>query len=182
MSSDTATPITVGNIPADALQNMVSLAQQLLAAAQPYLKDLTAEQRRTIAKMGDKTTAFVDTMKVHMVANPQFAPKYVDLARFAANVDAIHALRTLHVIVVQLADLIDDTMLLLGSLAYTDALACYETTGRAAKRGEPMAEVIVKDAKPRWAKSPRTKSGGGPVESDAEAPADDAPGLPAFTE
>lgn len=178
MSSDITIPTAVDIIPADALQNMVNLAQQLLAAAQPYLKDLTADQRRSIPKMADKTGAFVDTMKVHMVASPQFAPKYVDLAKFAAVVEAMHALRTLQVIVVQLADLIDDTLVLQGSLALRDALACYETTTRAAKRGEPMAEVIVKEARPRWVKTRRAKGGAAPGDGESEAPVDDAPESP----
>ena len=116
----------------------------------PHLVDISPEDRRPLPKMGAKTVDFVTRTLEHMRANPQFKPVFVDLDEFARDLGGVAVLRSLQQPLRQLADLVDDSVVLSGSEAYGAALACYQSAKAAAKLGQPGAAGIAEDLASRF--------------------------------
>lgn len=120
----------------------------------PHLKNLSADDRREIPKMGDKTFAFVSKALAHMQTNPTLVPPYVAVDELKVDLEAVETLRQLYTPLRQLADLVDDTMLLSGSEAYIAALAFYNYVKGAGKAGVPGTDLIYADLKKRFPGNP----------------------------
>jgi hypothetical protein len=53
-------------------------AEEIKALLAPYITPLTPEQRRALAKMGDKTLAFVEKAHELALINPLFVPPFLN--------------------------------------------------------------------------------------------------------
>jgi hypothetical protein len=102
-------------------------------AALPFLVDLTVEDRRTLPKMGDKSRAFVEQALVLARQNEGILPRSFDLDEFGRDVDLIGRLAAIDAAVRQLAELLDDTLIAVGSDAYSRALVVYSQAKLAGK-------------------------------------------------
>ncbi len=138
------------NIPDDDLQAIKAALQTLQAKLLPHLVDLGIDERRQLAKMGPRTVDFVSRSLGYARAMPQYQPSFVDVDEFARNLDAINLLRELQHPLDLAHDMVDDTMLLAGSEAYSDALSMYEALKSAAKRGRADAEQAANDLADRY--------------------------------
>ncbi|PKQ63155.1 hypothetical protein BZG02_10360 [Labilibaculum filiforme] len=116
----------------------------------PHLKNLSADDRRVIPKMGDKTFAFVSKAYAHMQANPNLVPPYVAVDELQVDLEAVQSLKQVYGPIQQLANLLDDTMLLSGSEAYIGALAFYNYVKGAGKAGVPGTDMIYEDLSKRF--------------------------------
>ena len=116
----------------------------------PHLKNLSAEDRREIPKMGDKTFVFVSKAHAHMISNPNLVPPYVEVEELKEDLEAVQTLKQVYGPLRQLADLLDDTMLLSGSEAYIGALAFYNYVKGAGKAGVPGTDMIYGDLQKRF--------------------------------
>ena len=121
----------------------------------PNLKTLKPDDRHELPKMGDKTVAFVKKSLEYSGSNPDIAPQFLDVKEFKIDVDAVETVRALFQPISQIADVLNDTMLLAGSEAYAGALMYYNAAKNAAKSNIPGAKVIYNDLSSRFPGRPK---------------------------
>jgi len=146
------------DIPEADFQAILAAIQTLQEKLQPHLVDLDSEDRRALPKMGAKTVDFVDKTLSYARANPHLKPAFVDIDEFGRDLAAVDALRALQQPLSQIADMVDDSLLLSGSEAYAAALAYYQSVKAAARLGQPGAAVIADDLSGRFPGRPTKAS------------------------
>lgn len=92
----------------------------------PFLKDLSPEERSSLPKMGDKSRAFVSKALEVATQNPDFLPRSFDLEEMQKDVELFQTLYPILMALTQLQELVDDTVLAVGSDAYAAALLVYQ--------------------------------------------------------
>jgi hypothetical protein len=137
-------------IPADILAQALAKAEDLRALLAPYVTPLTPTQRKSIAKMGDKTLAFVEKALELAQSNPEFVPPYLDLNEFVIDFSDTHNIEPLLIAVEQLVSGIDDTQMLAGSESYHAALIFYNSVKEAAVRNVAGAKDVYNALRVRF--------------------------------
>lgn len=130
----------------EAMQKLMEVTQLL----KPYLQALTVEERRVLAKMSDKTIAFVTKTEGYSVTNPEFAPSFMEVPEFGKDIHLVQEIKPLLDVCEQLASNLDDTSMLGGSEAYMAALLYYGSVKMAAKTGQTGAKPIYDDLSMRF--------------------------------
>ncbi len=138
------------SIPQNVLDEVKQKISESIALLNPYIVSLTPEERSDLAKLGDKTLAFVEKTKSHSTDNPQLRPAYFNPDEFAVDYNDFSNLRPLLNQVEQLLHNIEDTMMLAGSEAYIASLSFYNSAKDAAKRDVPGAKAVYDDLKVRF--------------------------------
>ncbi len=149
------TPQSINNriafqIPDADLQAVQAALQTLQARLVPLLVNLAADDRRQLPKMGPKTVDFVSRTLSYTRGNPQYQPSFIDLDDFTIDLAAVSVLREIQQPLAQIADMVEDTLLLSGSGALTAALTCYQAFKGAAKANAPGAATIAADLAARF--------------------------------
>jgi hypothetical protein len=125
--------------------------EQLKTTLAPVLSiNLTAEERKAMLKMGDKTLAFVNKTLEYATQNPSLVPNYVDLAE-ARKDNKLTA--DIYGIFQQLSTLLramEDTGMVAGSEAYEAALVIYHSIKGASRSNIPGTQAIYDDLKQRF--------------------------------
>ncbi len=134
-------------------QNAVMDAVATIKAKLPFLVDLSAEERKALPKMGDKSRAFVSKALEVATQNPDFLPRSFDLEELRKDVQLFEALYPLLLSMTQLQELLDDTCLAVGSEAYAAALQVY-SYAKASGNGGGM-DAVVGEMGQRFARKPR---------------------------
>lgn len=119
----------------------------------PFLIDLTNEQRRSLPKLGDKSRAFVSKALEVATQNPDFLPRSFDLNEMRQDVELFEALYPILLSLTQLQELVDDTVMQVGSEAYAAGLIIYnyaKTSGKGAG-----LDAVVDDMGRRFARKSR---------------------------
>ena len=137
------------------INNAINVLKTLLL---PVLKALKPEERLELAKMGDKTIAFVNKSHDHANINPELVPPHLDMVEFRKDVKAVNDLTPIQAALQQLADMINDTILMAGSDAFKGALLFYEMVKSANKTNEPKAGTIYEDLSPRFPAKRKAKT------------------------
>ena len=135
-------------LPAD--KAAILAAIDIIRTKLPFLVNLTAEERRTLPKMSDKTIAFDEKCASYMGAHPDLIPNYVNVVEVAKDRALRVALLDVFQQLSQLVEGLDDTMMLAASEAYTADLAFYQNVRQAAQRGVVGADTIYTDLKQRF--------------------------------
>ncbi|MCU7845944.1 MAG: hypothetical protein KZQ93_19090 [Candidatus Thiodiazotropha sp. (ex Monitilora ramsayi)] len=91
----------------------------------PFLIGLSNSEKRKLNKMGDKSLAFVDRALSIAQQNPEMLPGNFDLEEFERDVSLYHSLIPINIALSKLSELIDSTMIAVGSDAYNSALEVY---------------------------------------------------------
>jgi len=99
----------------------------------PFLVDLSPEDRRSLPKMGDKSVAFVQAALTLVQQNPTIVPGAFNVEEFEKDATLLAALGEVAAAVAQLNELVEDTMLAVGTDAYTAALIVYQSAKMAGK-------------------------------------------------
>ena len=145
----------------EALKN-IQTGLDMINANLPKLITLTAEQRQTLPKMGDKTVAFVNKSLEYARQNPQVVPSYLNMEEFAKDVEAVNKLFQVSAPLQKIAEGLDDTALMAGSEAYAAALAFYTSLKAAITAGETGLKNVYGDLSARFpgrgAKKQETKA------------------------
>jgi len=134
-------------------RDAVMAAIATIKAKLPFLIDLSAEERKALPKMGDKSRAFVSKAMEVATQNPDFLPRSFDLAELQKDVQLFEALYPVLMSLTQLHDLVDDTCLAVGSEAYAAALQVY-TYAKASGQGTGL-ETAVEELGLRFARKTR---------------------------
>ena len=147
------------NLPESDMADIRTAITTLSTKLLPVLKALKPAERMEMAKMGDKTVAFVQKAFEHCSANPELAPQFLDIREFTIDVKAVETLRSFHAPLTQITDSLNDTMMLAGSDAYSAALLFYNSIRTAQKSNVAKAGTIYNDLASRFPGRPRSKAG-----------------------
>ncbi|MBU2494672.1 MAG: hypothetical protein KJ571_18780 [Bacteroidetes bacterium] len=120
---------------------------------------LSADERKNLAKMSDKTIPFVEKTLNYAESDPEFAPAYLNVDELKIDMKAVGQLKAFFLPLEQLNANLDDTILLAGSEAYVAALAYYNSVKQAAKMNVLKAKTIYEDLSQRF---PGRKGGAKP--------------------
>ena len=137
-------------IPAAVLQSILKLIADLQTALAPYVITLTPTDRKTLLKMSDKSVAFVTKTLDYTKSNPEFNPSFLSVPDMQIDADAVNQLQPLLNKVQQIADNLDDSVMLSGSEAYVAALLYYNNVKQAMKGNVPNAKTIYDDLSQRY--------------------------------
>ncbi|HZK68825.1 MAG TPA: hypothetical protein VFC36_04420 [Paludibacter sp.] len=129
----------------------IAAAIATIGLALPAPVNLSKEERQKLAKMGDKSLAFVNKALEYARQNPGVVPAFLDVPEFEKDVLAVTSLNSVLVPLRQLVEKLDDTSLLTGSEAYSSALIFYDAVKRAAKAGVPGMKTVYDDLQMRFA-------------------------------
>jgi hypothetical protein len=116
----------------------------------PFLVDLTAEERKTLPKLGDKSRAFVVKALEVGTQNPDFLPRSFDLDEMRRDIELFEALYPILLSLTQLQELVDDTAVAVGSEAYAAGLMVYNYA-KASGKGTGL-DSMVNDLGRRFAR------------------------------
>ena len=116
-------------------------AIQTIRQKLPFLIDLTPEERRTLPRIGDKSRGFVEQALQVAEQNPGILPSTFDVGEMRNDVELFNALSSVQIAVAQLNELVDDTVMAVGSEAYASALLVYQYT-RAAGKGTALDSAL----------------------------------------
>ncbi|MCY7320900.1 MAG: hypothetical protein LH660_03640 [Phormidesmis sp. CAN_BIN36] len=119
----------------------------------PFLLDLTAEERRSLPKMGDKSRAFVGKALEVAKQNPDFLPRSFDLDEMKRDVELFESLYPIFLALTQLQDLVDDRVVGVGSDAYAAALLVYNFA-KASGKGSGL-DAVADEMSKRFARKSR---------------------------
>jgi hypothetical protein len=134
-----------------------------LQALTAYATPLTAEDRRTLLKMGPKTFQFVALAHTLAEQNPQLTSKAFDMAAFTVDYQDAQGLSGLLSKTRQLTQLIEDIVMAAGSDAHHASLEFYSDVKSQAERNVPEAWPVyeqLKAASPRSGRRRRSTEGG----------------------
>ena len=132
---------------AQQIRDALKLLQDKLV---PRLVNLGPDERRGLPKMGDKTVSFVGKALDYAREHPQMRPPYIDMDAFARDWAAVELLLSMQRPLSQLVDMVDHSLLLAGSRAFSAGLACYRAVKDAARLKVPGAATIVDDLGQRF--------------------------------
>jgi hypothetical protein len=155
-------------IPTDVINQAKSLLQQAGTLLTPYVTPLTPSERRTIAKMGEKTLGFVEKSHEFATDNPTLVPSYLDMTAFGIDFADAHNLWSLFLLTQQLHENVDDTTMVAGSEAYQAALVFYNSVKMATRQDIPGAKAIYAELKKRFPGHKHRNAGEDSPEPDAE--------------
>lgn len=144
------------DIPQSDIDDINAAVQTIVDKLKPYLIALEAGDKQSLAKMRDKSAAFVEKAVGYMETNPEFTPPYLDKAEVDKDFQGFSTLHNILRPLMQIISNVEDTSVLCGSEAYTAALAYYNTVKQAARMNVPNAQAIYDDLRVRFeAQKPR---------------------------
>lgn len=147
----TISPISAALTQSD--RDAVMDAVATIKAKLPFLVDLSAEERKALPKMGDKSRAFVSKALEVATQNPDFLPRSFNLEELRKDVQLFEAIYPIMVALMQLSELVDDTSLAVGSEAYAAALQVYAYAKASGNVGG--MDAVVGEMGQRFARKPR---------------------------
>lgn len=138
------------------LQNLQAI-QKLL----PFAVNLTREERRALAKVGDKRYAFIVKTMEYTITAPQFNPVFMSLPEADKDVALYNDLRSLLSEAVRVVEMMDDTQMAAGVESFDYCREYYNVVLRAKEQNVQGAESIFEDLRELFERS---------SEDDAEPP------------
>ena len=90
-------------IPQQIIADVNQKLQECRTLLAPYLQALTADEKQSIFKMGDKTVATVQKVRSYTVTNPEFIPAYMNTEEFQTDAAIVTNLDPLGNLATQLA-------------------------------------------------------------------------------
>ncbi|WNZ22023.1 hypothetical protein HJG54_03510 [Leptolyngbya sp. NK1-12] len=112
------------------IKQAIATIQQKL----PFLITLSAEERKRLYKMGDKRLAFVQNSLSVAQSNRNILPASFDLEGFANDYRLASNLSELLMLLRQLTEQVDDTLMAVSSEAMSSSLTVYDYVKTAAKK------------------------------------------------
>ncbi|MGO4708392.1 hypothetical protein AB4Y90_04585 [Chryseobacterium sp. 2TAF14] len=143
------------DIPQDVAAQISTKFQEIKDLLAPYMGIMTADERKSLPKMSDKSVAFVNKVIEYTTANPKFIPSMMDAQECKKDYTANQTLLPLYAVSQQVGEMIKDTIMLTGHEAYVQALYYYGSVKLAARAGDAEAKTIAEDLSKRF---PRGKA------------------------
>jgi hypothetical protein len=148
------------SIPQEILDQVRIKIEEAIGLIKPYSVVMTADERASALRVGDKTFTFITKVFAYTKTNPEFIPNYLNIGEL--NVDFQDAGGHVDVVslINQLYNYFDDTKLAARSEAYSASLYYYGNVQQAASVNLPGAKAIYDDLKqyfPRTGKPAEAK-------------------------
>jgi hypothetical protein len=122
--------VTLADKDLQEIKQAVATIQQKL----PFLITLNTTERKRLFKMGDKRLMFVQTSLNAAQSNQNILPASFDLNGFSNDYRLATALMEIEMMLNQLSEQVDDTLMAVGSEAMTSSLTVYDYVKTAAKK------------------------------------------------
>lgn len=122
----------------------------LTAKLQPVLIALDANDKKNLAKLGEKSVSFVEKSAQYAGTNAEFLPAFISAAEMNKDFQAFNTLNTILRPLMQLTKNLEDTATLCGSEALLAALAYYNSVRQGVKMNVPNASAIYDDLSARF--------------------------------
>ncbi len=104
-------------------QAAMAAIQQLQSL--PFLIGLSNSDKQSLSKMGDKSRSFVDKALTVAQQNPEMLPMRFNMTEFERDVALFQALHPVSLALNKLNELVEGTLMAIGSDAYNTALDVY---------------------------------------------------------
>jgi len=137
-------------IPQEVTTQISTKFQEIKDLLAPYMGVITAEERKSLPKMSDKSVAFVNKVVEYTNANPKFIPAMMDAVECKKDYNANQSLLPLYAASQQVGEMMKDTIMLCGHEAYVQALYYYGSVKLAARTGDAEAKTIADDLGKRF--------------------------------
>ncbi len=138
----------------------------------PFLINLTKDERIQVPKMGAASLAFDEKCASYMASAPTLVPPYVDAAEVAKDRALRLVLSDVWRELRKLCEMVDDTLMVVGSEVWMADLSFYQTVRQAARRNVTGADTVYDDLKERF------PGLSGDTPEDPENPANPTPPSP----
>lgn len=119
---------------------------------------LTPEERHDFLKVSVKTEDWILKVKEYMLQNPGFVMSHIDTDEYNKDFKARKDLLPRYRKIEQIFSLFDDTMMLLGTDLFHNALTYYKGLRSFAQTDAPGAKVIYEDLQQRFPGRPRKQN------------------------
>jgi hypothetical protein len=155
------------NLSQQEIEELIKRIMEAMEILRPYLVTLTANERREMPKMGEKTFSFV--VKAHEFAtqNPNLRPPFLDMNEYDIDFSDAQGLWGVRNIAQQLYENIDDIEIAAGSEAYQASLSFYNYVKLAATQDVTGAKTVYNELKTRFPHG-KQKSKDDNTETDSE--------------
>ena len=117
----------------EAERQAVFAAIQTIRQKLPFLIDLEPDERRGLPRLGDKSRGFVELALQVAEQNPDILPRLFDTGEMRNDLELYSALSSVLLALSQLNELVEDTVVAVGSDAYAAALTVYQSVRTAGK-------------------------------------------------
>lgn len=150
--------ITLSDADRQEIKQAITTIQQKL----PFLITLSADERKRLYKMGDKRLAFVQNSLNVAQSNRNILPASFDLDGFNNDYRLATDLSELLMLLNQLTEQVDDTLMAVSSEAMSSSLTVYDYVKTAAKKTPGLKAIaeqlgsLFKAIKTKPAKPPTT--------------------------
>lgn len=128
----------------------------------PFLITLNVEERRKLLKMGDRSLAFVSNSLSAAQSNSNILPASFNLSGLVQDTQLAASLTEILILLRQVTEQVDDTLMAVGSEAMTDSLTVYDYVKTAAKKTpglKAVAEQLGERFKAMRTRPPKATSG-----------------------
>lgn len=132
------------------IEAAVKKLKELQTSLEGQLVALQPKQRQELPKMSDKTVSFVEKAINYAESRPEFVPFYLSVEEMKIDFQAVNDLKKILREAEQFCQLLNDTVTLSGSEAYTAALAYYNSVKQAASANVPHARPVYEDLRKRF--------------------------------
>ena len=140
----------ISALPEDAVQQIQGALDTIRAALEPHAVELSADDRREMLKLGDRTLTFAEKAARYGRERAELFPSFLDVGELEADLATYRALDGIAARLDQLASLARDTSMVAGSEAHAAALLHYRAVRAAANAGAPGADVVAADLGARF--------------------------------
>ena len=137
-------------IPADELAKALEHLKQARAVLAPHLHALTPDERKNLAKMGDKSVGFMAKILDYAANSPTFVPAFISFDELKQDVGVAAALAPLEQFAAQLALDLNSTTMLAGAEGMAQASPVYKNIKFLAEQKQPGAQAAYDDLRQRF--------------------------------
>jgi hypothetical protein len=137
----------------DAVMAAITTMKQKL----PFITDLTADERKMMPKLGDKSRAFVEKALELATQNQGFLPRDFDVEEMRKDVTLFKSMYAIQQALTKMSEQVNDTVTAAGSEAYVAALLVYNYA-RSSGIGTAGLDAVVDELGARFARKSKTKT------------------------
>jgi len=137
----------IESIPQEVLDQVKAKIEEAIGLIKPHAVIMTADDRASVPKVGDKAFTCVNKAFGYTKTNPEFVPSYLNVADFEIDLNDADGHPSIVALINQLYNYFDDTKLAARGEAYSAALYYYRSVQQAASVNLPGAKAIYDDLK-----------------------------------
>jgi hypothetical protein len=138
------------DMPAEVAEEVKQLFKDAADKLAPYLTSITPEEKKLLPKLGDKGYSFVNKGNEYLQLPESPTPPYLTKTAVDVDLNGYDVLRQILQTIMPTINMLEDTMTLSGSEAYTGILIFYNYVKGAAAAGVPGAQTIYDDLSTRF--------------------------------